>query len=52
MASRAYLFQEGTADVYAPAKYGIMALTPSGGLALVGLADEELRRLGPAPKRW
>lgn len=52
VASRGYLFQEGTAEVYEPAKYGVMALTEGGGLALTGLADEALHRLGPPPRRW
>lgn len=50
--SRAYLFQEGTAEVYDPARYGIVALSPEGKAALVGLAGADLKRLGPPPRRW
>lgn len=42
----AWLFQEGHAEVYASARYGVVALTDSGEALLVGLADESFNRLG------
>jgi uncharacterized membrane-anchored protein len=50
--SRAYLFQEGTAAEYERAEYGMVAITPEGRGALVGLADATLTRLGPPARRW
>ena len=42
-----FLFQEGTADAYAKAKYGIFRVAPDGRHLLVGLADENARRIDP-----
>lgn len=42
-----FLFQEGTADAYAKAKYGIFRVAPDGRHLLVGLADENARRIEP-----
>lgn len=52
IAPRAFLFEEGTADVYGVARFGMVAITPEGRTTLVGLADDEGHRLGPAPRRW
>jgi uncharacterized membrane-anchored protein len=52
VAPRAYLFEEGTADLYEVAEYGILAVTPEGRTTLVGLADEGLQRLGPPVPRF
>lgn len=45
-----YLFQEGTADAHAKAKYGIFRVAPDGRHLLVGLADEAARPI-EAPSR-
>lgn len=42
-----YLFQEGRADDFAKARYGIFAVTPEGRHLLIGLADAEGRRIEP-----
>jgi uncharacterized membrane-anchored protein len=52
VASNAWLFQEGTGHTYDVARYGIVALDPSGGTLLLGLADEGQRRLGPPRRLW
>ncbi len=38
-----YLFQEGTADAHAAAKFGIFRVAPDGRHLLVGLADDAAR---------
>ena len=43
----AFFFQEGHAEAYAEAKYGLFHFGPGGGHMLVGLADADLRPLGP-----
>lgn len=40
-----YLFQEGTADLFAKAKFGIFRVDAGGRHLLVGLADENARRI-------
>jgi uncharacterized membrane-anchored protein len=46
LGTNAYFFAEGTADRYAPARYGEFRLSPDTGEAvLVGLRDENLSRL-------
>lgn len=42
-----FLFQEGTADAFAKAKFGIFRVSPDGRHLLVGLADETTRRIEP-----
>jgi len=42
-----YLFQEGRADDFAKARYGIFAVTPEGRHLLTGLADADGRRIEP-----
>lgn len=49
IATNAYFFQEGTADSYEDAAFGILRVTEAGRSVLVGLADEDLDRLGPRP---
>ena len=44
--SDAWYFQEGTADVYASARYGEVAVSDDGHVLLVALRDAELRVLG------
>ena len=43
-----FLFQEGTADQYAKAEYGLLMVDKSGTALLTGLYDENFRLLGPA----
>jgi uncharacterized membrane-anchored protein len=46
LGTNAYFFAEGTAERYAPARYGEFRLSPQTGEAvLVGLSDENLNRL-------
>lgn len=42
-----FMFQEGHADLYQGAKYGVFKSTNPHSSILVGLADENLRILGP-----
>ena len=49
-ATNAYLFQEGTGNIYARARYGEFRVAPSGDLLLTHLLGEKLDRLGP-PRR-
>jgi uncharacterized membrane-anchored protein len=44
----AFYFQEGTADVYAQARFGELRVAPDGTSVLVGLRDADLRPLGTA----
>ena len=45
-----FLFQEGTADLWAAAKFGIFRVAPDGRHLLVGLADEAARPIVAAPR--
>ena len=45
IAPDAWFFEEGTAERYEPARYGVLAITPAGEVMLVGLLDDELSRL-------
>lgn len=45
--SDAYFFQEGTAALYQPARYGEFRVAENGDALLVGLRDADLKRLGP-----
>ncbi|MDX3907928.1 MAG: GDYXXLXY domain-containing protein [Pigmentiphaga sp.] len=51
IATDAYYFQEGQADVYARARYGALRVDERGRALLVGLQDAELAWLGPLPDR-
>ncbi|MDI4655224.1 GDYXXLXY domain-containing protein [Xanthobacter autotrophicus] len=42
-----FLFQEGQADLYAKAKYGLFRVDASGRHLLVGLADADARKIEP-----
>jgi uncharacterized membrane-anchored protein len=44
-----YFFQEGTADAYTPARYGVFRVSPEGRAILVALADENRTILSPTP---
>lgn len=44
-----YFFQEGTAQIYEEAEYGLFKVGPDGRAMLVGLADEDLKPIKPAP---
>jgi uncharacterized membrane-anchored protein len=46
--AESFLFQEGQAELYADAKYGVLRVDEAGGSVLVGLADEA-RRVITAP---
>lgn len=49
--SESFFFQEGQADVYARARYGMLKVAPSGEAILVGLCDDRLQALGAPPPR-
>jgi uncharacterized membrane-anchored protein len=42
----AYFFQEGTADRYTQARYGVFKVDADGAALLIGLRDEQLQDLG------
>ncbi len=42
-----YYFQNGTAEAYEAGEYGIFKIAPSGRAILVGLADENHKRIEP-----
>jgi uncharacterized membrane-anchored protein len=42
-----YYFQNGTAETYEQADYGIFKIAPSGRATLVGLADENFNKIEP-----
>ena len=42
-----YYFQNGTAESYEAGEYGIFKVAPSGRAILVGLADENFKRIEP-----
>jgi len=42
-----YYFQNGTAEAYEAGEYGIFKIAPSGRAILVGLADENFKRIEP-----
>ena len=48
LASDAYFFEEGQWQTYADARYGELRVDSHGDAVLVGLHDNEGRRLGPA----
>ncbi len=45
--SDAYFFEEGTAALYQPARFGEFRVAGNGDALLVGLRDADLKRLGP-----
>jgi uncharacterized membrane-anchored protein len=47
--AESFLFQEGQADLYADARYGILRVGPDGTSVLIGLADADRRRIVPSP---
>ncbi|MEM7081415.1 MAG: GDYXXLXY domain-containing protein [Pseudomonadota bacterium] len=47
-ATDAYFFQEGTAEIYENGRYGEFRIDADGELLLIGLRDENKKRLGPA----
>lgn len=49
IATNAYFFQEGTAEAYEEAAFGVLRVTEDGRSVLVGLADDDLAILGPEP---
>lgn len=51
LATNAYFFEEGTAALYEPARYGEFRVAPDGEMLLTALRDEQLNRLGPARRR-
>ena len=42
-----FYFQNGTAETYEQADYGIFKIAPSGRAILVGLADEDFKKIEP-----
>lgn len=47
LGAESFLFQEGHADAYARARYGILRVAPDGASVLAGLADAERRPIRP-----
>ncbi|HKM37449.1 MAG TPA: GDYXXLXY domain-containing protein [Thiopseudomonas sp.] len=47
-ATNAFFFQEGTGEIYEPAKYGLFRVSQDGDLLLTHLVDEQLQTLGQA----
>lgn len=45
--AESFLFQEGHAEAYAEARYGILRVAPDGSSVLAGLADAERRSIRP-----
>lgn len=48
--AESFQFQEGQADLYAGARYGILRVGPDGTSVLVGLADANRLRILPSPE--
>lgn len=48
--SARYYFQEGTAEAYETAKYGVFKVSPSGHIILVDLADKDYKIMKPEIK--
>ena len=46
-ATNAWFFQEGTAKVYEPARFGEFRVSAEGEMLLVNMLDAKLQRLGP-----
>lgn len=47
LATNAFFFQEGKADVYQTARYGAFRIDDEGELLLVSMHDKDLNKLGP-----
>lgn len=47
--AESFLFQEGHAEAYEEARYGILKVAPDGSSVLAGLADSERRPIRPGP---
>jgi uncharacterized membrane-anchored protein len=47
LGAESFFFQEGQAELFAPARFGVLHVDESGKSVLVGLADEEWRRIVP-----
>jgi uncharacterized membrane-anchored protein len=47
--TNAFFFQEGHADLYAEARYGVFRVAADGEALLVALRGPRLERLGPPP---
>jgi uncharacterized membrane-anchored protein len=45
--AESYFFEEGSAEAYQPARYGVLKVDPAGKSVLVGLADAEGRLIQP-----
>jgi uncharacterized membrane-anchored protein len=45
----AFFFEEGTAQLYEAARYGVLKVDEAGRSVLIGLADAEGRQIAPAP---
>jgi uncharacterized membrane-anchored protein len=45
--AESFLFQEGHAEAYAQARYGILKVAPDGSSVLAGLADDRRRPIRP-----
>lgn len=48
--TNAYFFQEGTAEIYVPARYGEFRVSSAGDAILTRLRDARLEPLGPPPQ--
>jgi uncharacterized membrane-anchored protein len=46
LGAESYLFQEGDADLYSQARYGMLKVDKKGNSVLAGLCDEEFQLLG------
>ncbi|MGH6932392.1 MAG: GDYXXLXY domain-containing protein [Dongiaceae bacterium] len=46
LGAEAFFFQEGDAEIYANARFGMLRIDPSGNSILIGLADKDRRQLG------
>src|SRR3546814_17810835 len=49
--AESFLFQDGHAEAYAAARYGILKVAPDGSSVLAGLADSERRPIRPCSLR-
>ena len=50
-ATNAFFFQEGDANLYAKARYGVFRVGGDGESILTGLRDEQLSKLGPPARQ-
>ncbi len=48
--AESFFFQEGQADAYAEARFGVLRVADDGASVLVGLADEQHRLIEPASR--